>query len=220
VKAGSLNRLFSEKEGMLSEKLLRMREIAQLLSVTPQILRNWSKDGFLKVIKSKGGHRRFKLSEVRRLMKPDPVSNGENNCLLYCRVSTTLQKENLKRERLTQFALTNGYVVEHLYEDIASGMNFKRKGILNLFQYWQTHPIKAVIIEYKDRIASFGVDLLADILRSYGTELLVVNPMESDYNQEIIDDLSSVILHFSSRLYGKRKGIKKAKKINQQLLEE
>ena len=221
MKAGSLNRLFAEKEGMLSEKLLRMKEVAQLLSVTPQTLRNWSKDGFLKVIRSKGGHRRFRLSEVRRLMKPDPVSNSENNCLLYCRVSTTLQKEHLKRqrERLAQFALSNGYVVEHLYEDIASGMNFKRKGLLNLFQYCQTHPIKAVIIEYKDRIARFGVDLLADILRSYGTELLVVNQMESDYNQEIIDDLSSVILHFSRRLYGKRKGIKKAKKITQQLLE-
>jgi predicted site-specific integrase-resolvase len=76
-----------------------------------------------------------------------------------------------------------------------------------------------VIIEYKDRIARFGVDLLADILRSYGTALLVVNKMESAYNQESIDDMSAVIIHFSSRLYGKRKGIKKAKKGNQQLLE-
>jgi predicted site-specific integrase-resolvase len=76
-----------------------------------------------------------------------------------------------------------------------------------------------VIIEYKDRIARFGVDLLADILRSYGTALLVVNQMESDYKQEIIDDMITVIIPFSSRLYGKRKGIKKAKKINQQLLE-
>jgi hypothetical protein len=35
MKAGNLNRLFSEKERMLFEKLLRMKEIAQLLSVTP-----------------------------------------------------------------------------------------------------------------------------------------------------------------------------------------
>jgi hypothetical protein len=35
VKAKSPNRLFSEKERMLSEKLLRMKEVAQLLSVTP-----------------------------------------------------------------------------------------------------------------------------------------------------------------------------------------
>jgi excisionase family DNA binding protein len=84
---------------MLSEKLLRMKEVAQLLSFTPQTLQNWSKDGFLQVVRSKGGHHRFKLSEVRRLMKPDPVANGENNCLLYCRVSTTLQKGNLKRQR-------------------------------------------------------------------------------------------------------------------------
>jgi len=64
VKAGRLNSLFSEIEGMLSEKLLRLKEVAQLLIVTPQTLQNWSKYGFLKV----------KLSEVRRLLKPDPVS--------------------------------------------------------------------------------------------------------------------------------------------------
>jgi len=64
VKAGRLNSLFSEIEGMLSEKLLRLKEVAQLLIVTPQTLQNWSKYGFLKV----------KLSEVRRLLKPDSVS--------------------------------------------------------------------------------------------------------------------------------------------------
>jgi len=207
---------------MISEKLLRMKEVTQLLNVTSQTLRHWSKEGFLTAIRGKGGHRRFKLSEVRRFMKLDPVSERGNKCLLYCRVSTNIQKENLKRqrERLEQFALSNGYLVEYIYEDIASGMNFKRKGLLNLLFYCQTHPIKTVIIEYKDRLARFGVDLLADILRSYGTELLIINKMESDYNQEIIDDMIAVIIHFSSRLYGKRKGMNKAKQIKQQLLEE
>jgi len=111
-----------------------------------------------------------------------------------------------------RFALTNGYVMEYFYEDIASRMNFKRKILLNLLQYCQTHPIKTEIIEYEECIARFRVNLLADILRSYGTELLVMNKRESDYRQYFIDDMIDSIIHFSSHLYGKRKGIDKAKK--------
>ncbi|MFX1296598.1 MAG: recombinase family protein [Promethearchaeota archaeon] len=51
------------------------------------------------------------------------------NCVIYCRVSTTIQRANLKRQRarLETYAIANGYTLEKIYEDIASGMNFKRK---------------------------------------------------------------------------------------------
>ena len=84
----------------------------------------------------------------------DPQSNAKN-CLIYCRVSTTIQRDNLKRQRarLETYAVANGYTIEKMYEDIASGMNFKRRGLLKLLEYCQTHTIKAVIIEFKDRLA-------------------------------------------------------------------
>jgi len=143
-------------------------------------------------------------------------------CLVYCRVSTSIQKENLERqkERLTSFALSNGFIIEGIYKDIASGMNFKRRGLSKLLEYCQKHRINMVIIEYKDRLARFGVDLLKEFLRSFGTELLIVNATDSDYKQEIIDDMIAIIIHFSSRLYGKRKGRKKANKIKKELLKE
>ena len=94
-------------------------------------------------------------------------------------------------------------------------MNFKRKGLLRLLQHCQTHAIKAVIIEFKDRLARFGVELIRAMLHSFGTELVVVNQIESDYNQEIINDMIAIIVHFSSRLYGKRRGKKKSTQITQ-----
>jgi len=132
---------------MISEKLLRMKEVTQLLNVTPQTLRHWSKEGFLTAIRGKGGHRRFKRSEVLCLMRLDPFSEAENRCLLYCRVSTSIQRADLQRqcERLEQFAGANGYTVEGIYKDIASGMNFKRKGLLDLLHYCQKNPVKAVL---------------------------------------------------------------------------
>jgi putative resolvase len=202
---------------MVLEKLLRMQEAATLLGVTPQTLRNWSKEGYIEAIVGKGGHRRFKWSEIKRLMQlPDPQAIVRN-CVIYCRVSTTIQRENLKRQRarLETYAVANGYTIEKISEDIASGMNFKRNGLLKAINYCQTHAIKALIIEFKDRLARFGVELIQAMLASFETELVIVNRVESDYKQEIIDDMIAIIVHFSSRLYGKRRGRKKTTQIKQ-----
>ena len=43
----------------------------------------------------------------------------------------------------------------------------------------------------------------------------IVNRVESDYKQEIIEDMIVIIVYFSSRLYGKRLGKKKTTQIKQ-----
>lgn len=97
-------------------------------------------------------------------------------------------------------------------------MNFKRRGLLRLLKYCQTHALKAVIIEFKDRLVRFGVELIQEMPASFGLNLnpiqiVIVNHVELDYNQEILDDMIAIIVHFSSRLYGKRCGRKKMTQI-------
>ena len=207
---------------MSSEQLLKIGDVATLLGVTLQTLRNWTNRGYLDAVIGKGGHRRFRRSEVERIMELDERGGSIKKCLLYCRVSTSIQKENLERqiERLTSFALSNGFLIEGIYNDIARGMNFKRRGLLKLLEYCQKHHVNTVIIEYKDRLARCGGDLLNEFLGSFGTELMIVNAADSDYTQELIDDMIAIIIHFSSRLYGKRKGRNKANKIKKDLLNE
>jgi predicted site-specific integrase-resolvase len=122
-------------------------------------------------------------------------------------------------ERLTSLVLSNGLMIEGIYEEIASGMNFKRQGLLKHLNYCQKHGINMVIIEYKDRLARFGVNLLKEFLSSFGTDLIIVNATDSDYKQELIDDMIAIIIHFSSQLCGKRKGKNRANKIKKELLE-
>ncbi len=207
---------------MSSEQLLEIGDVATLLGVTTQTLRNWTNSGYMDAVIGKGGYRRFRKSEVERLMVLKERESSVKKCLLYCRVSTSIQKENLERqiEKLTSFALSNGFIIEGIYKDIASGMNFKRRGLLKLLDYCQKHHINTVIIEYKDKLARFGVDLFKEFLSSFGTELIILNATDSDYKQEIIDDMIAIIIHFSSRLYGKRKGKNKANKIKKELLKE
>ena len=75
--------------------------------------------------------------------------------------------------------------------------------------------IKAVILEFKDRLARFGVELIRVMLYSFEIELVIVNRVDSYYKQGIIDDMIVIMVHFSSRLYCKRRGKKKTTQIKQ-----
>ena len=51
------------------EKLLTPSEVAKLFRVDPKTVTRWAKAGKLTSIKTLGGHRRYRESEVRALLK-------------------------------------------------------------------------------------------------------------------------------------------------------
>jgi len=54
------------------DRLIKMKEASYLLGVSYDTLRNWDKNGKLCSIKTFGGHRRYKLTDVETLL------NGKN----------------------------------------------------------------------------------------------------------------------------------------------
>ena len=60
------------------ENLLTPAEVASLFRVDPKTVTRWAKAGKLTSIRTLGGHRRYKESEVKALLKtitPDKSSN-------------------------------------------------------------------------------------------------------------------------------------------------
>lgn len=51
------------------EKLLTPAEVASLFRVDPKTVTRWAKAGKLTSIRTLGGHRRYKESEVKQLLK-------------------------------------------------------------------------------------------------------------------------------------------------------
>ena len=49
------------------EELIGIKKAAHMLGVDPETLRNWDNNGQLKAIRTKGGHRRYKLSDIQKL---------------------------------------------------------------------------------------------------------------------------------------------------------
>ena len=67
---------------------------------------------------------------------------------------------------------------------------------------------------YKDRLARFGFDLMELVCRLNGTNIVVLNTTEErDYQEELTQDLISIIQHFSAKVYsGRRRQLKELQK--------
>lgn len=50
------------------EKLLKLSEVADILSVSKNTLRNWDKSGKLIAVRTVGGSRRYKESDIKEFI--------------------------------------------------------------------------------------------------------------------------------------------------------
>jgi excisionase family DNA binding protein len=61
----------------VQEKLLTPAEVAKLFRVDPKTVTRWAKAGKLTSIRTLGGHRRYKESEVKALLKSiSPITSS------------------------------------------------------------------------------------------------------------------------------------------------
>ncbi|HZC40665.1 MAG TPA: BldC family transcriptional regulator [Streptosporangiaceae bacterium] len=62
-----------------SERLLTPGEVASLFRVDPKTVTRWAASGRISSIRTPGGHRRFRESEVRALLRGDaqPSPDGQ-----------------------------------------------------------------------------------------------------------------------------------------------
>ena len=190
-------------------KYLRPEEASKLLKVTNQTLVNWDRDGKIKCIRTKGKHRRYLLGDlIPFLPNKDNIKLCNKRRICYCRVSTASQKEDLER----QVAYFRGkYRDYEIIKDIGSGINFKRKGFNSILDSALKGNISEIVVTHKDRLCRFGFDLIERIiLEQSNGKIVVLNQTTTSPQEELINDLISIITVFSSRLYGLRShGLKK-----------
>ena len=65
--------------------------------------------------------------------------------------------------------------------------------------------IETIYITYRDRFVRFGYEWFEQLCQQHETKIVVLNDITSSPEQEMIEDLTSIIHVFSCRLYGLRK---------------
>lgn len=184
-----------------NEKYLRPEEASKLLKVTVRTLEMWECKGQIKCIRTKGGHRRFLLSDVISRLPEESKPKQQREKICYCRVSTSSQKEDLERQ-VDFFRLK--YPDYRIIKDIGSGINFKRKGFNSILSLALQGNLQTLVVTHKDRLCRFGFDLIETIIKHTDGEIVVLDHQQTSPEKELVNDLLSIITVFSSRLYGLR----------------
>jgi len=153
------------------------------------------------------------MDELNRLLQSGQLDAGQEGVVLYARVSTKKQADagNLNRqlERLRQHAIKSHYRIVAEFTDVASGLNQKRRGLVNVLKLAERGDYKKLIIEYPDRLARFGYSYIERHLRYCGVEIIAIAEKEpEDAQSELVRDLLAIVTSFSARLYGARGGKK------------
>lgn len=193
-------------------KLLTLKETETLLNVSKSTLQRWDKSGKLKALRTEGGHRRYKESEILNLIGFEETDgeDKQNSVIVatYARCSTSDQKSHgdidRQSERLVEYSVKHKYKIEHIIKDMGSGLNDKRKGFVKLCKLVIDKKINKIIIEHKDRLTRFQYNLIEMFFNSYGVEIELVDKKEYTEQEELVNDMMMLIASFSGRLYSVR----------------
>lgn len=184
---------------------LSTAQACQAIHVSRGTLYRWEEKDLIHPVRTEGGQRRYNKAELLSVMGMN--SRPVNKLTIgYCRVSTFDQKEDLNRQIdvVSQYCVANGYQFK-IITDIGSGLNYNKKGLKELIHAICTQNVNRVVINYKDRLLRFGFELIEQICQEFDVELEIVNQSEAlSYEEELVEDVLSVITVFSSKLYGSR----------------
>jgi predicted site-specific integrase-resolvase len=191
---------------------VKSKEFKKILGLSNQALYERRKKGKVKFKKVNGIYFYWLEENI------ETDANRYN--VIYCRVSNTKQKDDLNKQEqiLKEYAISNGYKVDYVFKDIASGMNESRKDLNELIKLVVENKVNKVFISYKDRLTRFGYNYFEYIFKMFGTEIEVVNlTKEEDFQTELTQDLISIIHHFSMKMYSnRRKELNALKKVLKQ----
>ncbi len=76
------------------QTLIAIGEVAREFGVSTQTIRNWTKEGYLSEVRTIGGHRRYCRKEIDKCLG----KAEEKTTILYSRVSSADQKQDLERQ--------------------------------------------------------------------------------------------------------------------------
>lgn len=188
------------------EKAMKAKEVLKLLRITRVTLSSYVRKGIIEVIKLPNGRYDYVEQSVYKLFN----GNIKRKTVIYSRVSTTKQKKDLENqiELLKNYCFQNGYQINGVYSDVASGINFdSRKQFFEMLDQIFERKINKVVISYKDRLSRVGYSLFVNLFKKFGCQIQVVSQIGSTKldSEQIFEQIVSLLHCYSMKLYSKRK---------------
>lgn len=182
---------------------MRLTDWARQEGIHPKTAYKWYREGNLPVPARVIGVRTIVVDVPA---KPDGPPAA---AALYARVSSHDQKPDLDGQvaRLAVWAAGQGLPVTKVVAEVGSGMNGKRTKLRKLLS--DPH-VTMIVVEHRDRLGRMNIELVEAALAASDRELLVVN--EGEVDDDLVRDVTEVMVSFCTRLYGKRSAKNRAAK--------
>ncbi|MCD3194584.1 IS607 family transposase [Clostridium botulinum C] len=196
---------------------MKSKEVLELLQITRPTLTKYVKEGIIRTITLPNGRYDYSKEDVFKLFN----KGVERKTYIYARVSTPKQNKDLENQvqLLKQFCFSNGWVINKVFQDVASGISFdKRKDFFKMLDDIIQNKVERVVITYKDRLSRVGFELFYYLFKKYHCEIIVMSDVGSEKldSQEVFEEIVSLLNCYSMKMYSKRK----CNKIKEVLQEE
>lgn len=191
-----------------STEIMKSKEVWEFLGISRNTLYKLDRDGILQPFRRTARSKYYHRSDVlayANIKEEEKVSKRKT--IVYYRVSTQRQKDDLKGQLkyLENYVSSNGIKVDEYIKDIGSGINYKKPGLKKLIRMIDSNEVDKIIIAYKDRLVRFGFEMIEYLCELHGTKIEIINLPSTSPQEELVNDLMTIIHVFSSRLYGLRK---------------
>ena len=206
----------------IKKEYISIDEASKITGLSIQTIRKLGDKKQIKCFKTPSRHRRFNKQDLEKFCDPDSFNekDSENTKInyIYTRVSSKKQLDDLSRQVEYIQKRKPEYSSYTTISDIASGINFKRKGLQTILDSCIQGVIGEVVIAHRDRLSLFGFDLVKIIIEKAGGTITILDDEKNKSSeQELAEDLLSIIHIYSCRQMGKRSyKIKQSKSIENQ----
>jgi len=199
--------------GKNKSKFISVSKAGLELGVNPTTVRRLVDEKIIRSYRTDRGFRRIDKDSIQKYISNGSEIPNSNNArtvqnFRYARVSSRSQLDDLHRQ--IEFLNRPEYSNYISIQDVASGLNFKRKGLCTILESAIQGTIGEVVVAHKDRLCRFGFELIEFIVSKGGGKITIIGneSIKSD-QEELAEDLLSIVHIFSCRQMGKRKYTRK-----------
>lgn len=200
------------KRSQFIKDVYKPKDVMELLNVTHRTLYNYDEQGKLKFSRSESGRRIIFRDDLLQYLDNKGLliddTETEKRDYIYARVSSQKQSITGDLDRQAMFLIENVNNLQSpvILKEVGSGLNDKRPKLLKLMDDVMDGKVNNIYVTYKDRLTRFGFNYLERICNHHGVRIIVVKDIDKtkSIEQELAEDLMSLIAGFSGKLYGLR----------------
>ena len=179
------------------------RVAVEKLGVAVDTLRRWHREGNIEVIRTAGGRRLYNVEAYIAKRRANAIAmETPRKTIGYCRVANESLSEDLAKQVAD---IKAAYPEAIIIEEIASGCDWKRRGIQSVIRQVSNGDIGQVVVANTDRIGRLAVELVQCMFDQFDTKIVALSDEASPLSSiELAEDMLTMAQKLSGKSLGRK----------------